>query len=239
MKRIFVSHGDKGGCGKSVVATAIAEALLRQGLVGMVEGDPSQPDMGIRFAADPDVKIGALPLSRAGAPDAAVADLSYWLESEAEGRDVVINLPAGASETLDGLGEAIRMVCDALGYQLYATYSLGKGEAPARGLAKSLTSGLLSFLDEDKRLVLFPGFQGKPETFVWHRDPARQAGGFHEAVFPELAPAMVFNKFLSARGRWDAIKANGDLMVYDKIAIERWLDAAIAALSPVLNNEGE
>lgn len=237
MKKLIISHGDKGGVGKSVIATTCTEALLAAGqLVALVEGDPSQPDVGARYTRDPGVKLGALPLARAGAPEAAVADLSYWLETDAAEADaVVINLPAGASETLDGLGGAIREVADALGYEIFVTYSLGKGEAPARGLGKSLKGGLLSHVDPDKRLVLFPLFQGHQATFAWYRDPARAAKNFHEAAFPELSPVAVFNKFLAGKGRWEEIKGAGGLMVYDKIAIGRWLDAATAALAPVLS----
>ncbi|UEO00463.1 hypothetical protein A9R16_003415 [Acidiferrobacter thiooxydans] len=241
MKKIIISHGDKGGVGKSIVATVLVEVLVTGGHpVALIEGDASQPDVGMRYIGHEDrgISLGALPLSRAGAADAAVADLSYYLEKSAADRDVIINLPAGAGETLDGLAESLAAVADALGFDLYATYSLGKGEAPAKGLAKSLESGLMSVIAPHHRIVLFPAFQGTPETFAWAHSPARaqmaHGSEWHEAIFPALAPTTVFNKFLNARGTWAKVRESGTLMVYDKIAIGRWLSDATKALEPIL-----
>ena len=243
MKKITISHGDKGGVGKSIVATAIVEALVAGGHpVALIEGDASQPDVGMRYIGHEDrgISLGALPLSRAGAADAAVADLSYYLEKSATDRDVIINLPAGAGETLDSFAGSLAAVADALGFTLYATYSLGKGEAPAKGLAKSLESGLMSVINPHHRIVLFPAFQGTPETFAWAHSPARaqmaHGSEWYEAIFPALAPVMVFNRFLNARGTWAEVRESGGLMVYDKIAIGRWLTDAAAALAPVLTD---
>ena len=241
MKKIIISHGDKGGVGKSIVATAIVEALVAGGHpVALIEGDASQPDVGMRYIGHEDrgISLGALPMSRAGAADAAVADLSYYLEKSASDRDVIINLPAGAGETLDGLAGSLAAVADALGYTLYATYSLGKGEAPAKGLAKSLEAGLMSVIAPERRIVLFPAFQGTPETFAWAHSPVREQMAhklaWHEAIFPVLAPVTVFNKFLNSRGTWAQVRESGGLMVYDKIAIGRWLSDATKALEPIL-----
>ena len=241
MKKIIISHGDKGGVGKSIVATAIVEALVAGGHpVALIEGDASQPDVGMRYIGHEDrgISLGALPLSRAGAADAAVADLSYYLEKSASDRDVIINLPAGAGETLDGLAGSLAAVADALGYTLYATYSLGKGEAPAKGLAKSLEAGLMSVIAPERRIVLFPAFQGTTETFAWAHSPVREQMAhklaWHEAIFPVLAPVTVFNKFLNSRGTWAQVRESGGLMVYDKIAIGRWLSDATKALEPIL-----
>ena len=238
MKKIIISHGDKGGVGKSIVATVLVEALVMGARpVALIEGDASQPDVGMRYIGHEDrgITLGALPLSRAGAADAAVADLSYYLEKSAADRDVIINLPAGAGETLDTLAESLAAVADALGFELYATYSLGKGEAPAKGLAKSLENGLMSAIDPHRRLVLFPAFQGTPETFAWAHSPARTTDiHWHEEIFPALAPATVFNKFLNARGTWAEVRESGVLMVYDRIAIGRWLSNATKALESIL-----
>ena len=131
------------------------------------------------------------------------------------------------------------MVVDSLsapkGFIQEATGSLtaGEGEAPAKGLAKSLESGLMSVIDPHRRVVLFPAFQGTPETFAWAHSPARGPEG-HEAIFPVLAPPAVFNKFLNARGTWAEVRESGTLMVYDKIAIGRWISDATKALEPIL-----
>ena len=240
MKRIYISHGDKGGVGKSIVAAVLTEFLLKDDTpVSLVEGDPSQPDVGIRYMDDPAVRLGALPLNRAGDAETAMADLSYWLEQEA-GDQVVINLPAGASETLDQLAEPLRMVADALGYTLYCTYSLGKGDTPAAGLAKSLNSGVLRYIDPAHRLALFPAFQGKQESFAWYSHKARKDADLRESVMPALSPRAVFDKMLHARGRIRTLAQEGGegILVYDKIAMHRWLQQSFAALAPILKPEG-
>lgn len=239
-KRIFISHGDKGGVGKSMTATVLVERLLQDGhSVALVEGDPSQPDVGVRYAGDKRITLGALPLNRAGDADAAVGQLSYWLESEA-GDQVVINLPAGASETLDALAPFLREVADALEYDIYVSYSLGKGDAPTAGLIKSLKSGLLSFINEDKRVVLYPAFQGKPEDFAWFSNKARKEFKVRESIMPAIANRNTLNKLLVTRGAIGELARGGadGWMIADKIGIKRWLGEAMVAVNPLFV-EGE
>ncbi|MDA8379110.1 MAG: hypothetical protein M0Z50_19135 [Planctomycetia bacterium] len=239
-KRIYISHGDKGGVGKSMIAAVIVERLLRDNeQVSLIEGDPSQPDVGLRYSNDANVKHGQLPLNRAGDAENAVGDLGYWLENEGSDQ-IVINLPAGASETLDALAPFLREVADALEYDIYVTYSLGKGDTPTAGLIKSLQSGLLHFIDEDKRIVVYPEFQGKPEQFAWFNHADRCTAGIHEIIMPAVKNRNTLNKLLNTRGRIsDIIQCGADgWMVTDKIGVKRWLDEAMLSLIPIFY-EGE
>lgn len=43
---MFISHGDKGGVGKSVISLFAVEYLLQSGPVALAETDPTQPDLG-------------------------------------------------------------------------------------------------------------------------------------------------------------------------------------------------
>lgn len=242
MRRIIISHGDKGGVGKSMLATVIMERILSDGdEVALVEGDPSQPDVGLRYMGSEHVELSQLPLNRAGDADNAVGELGYWLEQQKRDQ-IVINLPAGASETLDNLAPLLREVGDALEYDIYVTYSLGKGDTPTVGLIKSLQSGLLHHIDEDKRIVVYPEFQGKPEQFAWFNHDKRINAGIHEIIMPAIKNQNTLNKLLKTRGRIAEIISYGadGWMVTDKIAIKRWLDEAMSNLNYIFSNiEGD
>ena len=107
IKTLFISHGGKGGVGKSYMACAGTEAMLAAGChVTIVEADPTQPDVAARYLNDPDVTVGALSLNRAGDAENSVSEFGEWLEQKG-GDHVVVNLPAGAGETLDALGDHI------------------------------------------------------------------------------------------------------------------------------------
>lgn len=238
-KHIYISHGDKGGVGKSVLSAAVAEALLREsGKLALVEGDATQPDVALRYEQDPGVIVGILPLNRAGDANPAVSAFAKWLE-ESDPQAVVINLPAGASDTLDEHGGLIRELADALGYNLVCYYSLGKGDTPTAGLVKSLKSGLMSHIDPARQIVVYPEFQGKPDTFVWHAHPARQSFGGREIIMPALPNPAAFRLMLGTPGRIADLATRGaqGWMVVDRLNVGRWLKITLDAIQPTLHVE--
>ncbi len=238
MKNIYISHGDKGGVGKSVLAVALTEALLTgTRSLALVEGDTTQPDLALRYAGDPEVLLGVLPLNRAGDANNAVSAFAAWLEQN-DPAYVVMNLPAGASETLDEHGDLIRQVGDALGYSLTCFYSLGKGDTPTAGLVKSLQSGLLSHIETARQIVVYPAFQGDPHDFVWYGHAARKSFQGREIIMPALANRSAFQKMLMTPGRLSAIAATGapGWMVVDKLNIARWLKSVLSTLDPIIQD---
>ncbi|MHB1609712.1 MAG: hypothetical protein ACYCXX_13970 [Acidiferrobacter thiooxydans] len=237
-KYIYISDGDKGGVGKSFCSAAVAEALLERGKIALVEGDDSQPDLALRYQGDPDVLLGVLPLNESGAANRAVSKFAGWLETHQPDR-VVINLPAGAAKTLAPHADLIRMSADEFGYKLVGLYALGKGDTPTAGLVKSLESGLLAQVDEPRRVVVYPAFQGDPHDFVWFDHPARKTFSGREIIMPFLDNRDVVRKMLTTPGRLTHLAktpAEG-WMVVDKFNLARWLKAAIAAVEPILNIE--
>ncbi|MHB1672287.1 MAG: hypothetical protein ACYCVM_09665 [Acidiferrobacter sp.] len=238
-KHIFISDGDKGGVGKSVLASVICEArLAMKGRIALVEGDATQPDIALRYAGDPDVLSGILPLNRAGDASLAVSRFATWLETH-NPDDVIINLPAGASETLNQQADLIRELADTLGYTLTCFYSLGKGDTPTAGLIKSLKSGVLSHVDPVGQIVVYPAFQGDPRDFVWYGHESRKAFKGKEIVLPFLDNRDAFKKMLSTPGRLQELAAKGapDWMVIDRLNVGRWLKSAIAAVSTTFTEE--
>jgi hypothetical protein len=236
MKQLYISHGDKGGVGKSILAAIVAESILgNNNQIGLIEGDTAQPDLALRYDNDLDVLLGVLPLNRAGDASQAVSKFATWLE-RSDPAHVVINLPAGASETLDEHGDLIRQVGDALGYSLTCFYSLGKGDTPTAGLVKSLQSGLMSHIETTRQIVVYPAFQGDPHDFVWYGHAARKSFQGREIIMPALPSRSAFKKLLSTPGRIAGLAARGanDWMVVDRLNVARWLKSALAAVEPIL-----
>ncbi|OCX69661.1 hypothetical protein A6M27_18020 [Acidithiobacillus thiooxidans] len=237
MKTLYFSHGDKGGCGKSVLAAFIVERLLNDyGSVHLVESDPSQPDLATRYEGVPGVSVGFLPLNRAGDSENAVSKFGKWLEAQ-NAEHVVVNLPAGASETLDDMGDMIRDLSDGLGYRLVITYSLEKNGLAADMLEKSFKSGLMSFAAPEDRFVVYPLFKGEVGEFAWVEHPARKNNGCNEIQMPVMKNADAWKKLEATPGRIaDLVDKNcrpAGWGITDQSGVVRFYNAAMTAISPI------
>ncbi len=172
-RTLYISHGDKGGVGKSYLSMLAVEYLLQFGPVSLVEADPTQPDLGVRYMGLDNVTVGALPLNKAGDAENALSAFGEMMETT-NADLVVVNLPAGAGETLDSTADMIRDLSDALEYRLMVTYALEKNRVASDALIRSMSTGLLSVVDTDKRFVAYPEYKGKVETFDWYNRPERK-----------------------------------------------------------------
>jgi hypothetical protein len=239
-KILFISHGGKGGVGKTYVSQAVAEALLAMGFhVTIVEADPTQPDVAARYLADPDVTVGALSLNRAGDAENSVSEFGEWLEQKG-GDHVVVNLPAGAGETLDALGDQIRYLADGLGYRLVVTYSLEKNRVATEEMVESFGHGLMSHVHPDDRFIIIPAYKGNPETFEWMTHPARETIGAREIVFPALGNRSALKKLEATPGRIAHLivppyPGCDGWMLLDKSSVFRWHQAVMTAMAPIFN----
>lgn len=225
MKTVFFSHGDKGGVGKSAVASVAADWLLDSGVsAAILETDGGIPDVAARFKGH--MKSSHFKLGKAGTSSNAAQIISAWLEANPHDY-IVINLPANASEMLDDSADVLLEVFEALGYEAKAAWSLGKSAASTEALARSMDRGLLGRLKPENRLVLYPVFQGDKSTF-----PAIPADS-RSAVMPVLEPAVVRDAVLKAEKPFSALKDGPDLNVHGKIVLMRWVTAARDALRPL------
>lgn len=96
MKRLILCHGDKGGVGKTHVAQFTAACLQAAGkTVTLVDGDAKNPGLYRYFDNKPS------PVLRINArkPEGIDALIEAYLEAPA---DVLIDLPAGGSDTTAG-----------------------------------------------------------------------------------------------------------------------------------------
>jgi hypothetical protein len=241
MKNLYLSHGDKGGCGKSVLSMLIVEYLLADGKsVHLVESDPSQPDLAKRYEDDDGVIIGFLSLNQAGDSENAISKFNTWLEIQG-GEDVVVNLPAGASETLDDLGDLLADTCEALGYRLVVTYSLEKNGMAADMLAGSLKSGVMSFAAPENRFVIYPAFKGEPGDFAWFEHAAREKYELGDIVIPAMRSTAAWKALEATPGRLatlvDKTKRPEGWMITDQSSVFRFYKAAMDAVAPLFNGE--
>ncbi|MBW9248898.1 MAG: hypothetical protein GJU72_07480 [Acidithiobacillus ferriphilus] len=238
MKTLYLSHGDKGGCGKSVLAMLIVEHLLAaEQKVHLVESDPSQPDLAARYADDPEIVNGFLSLNKAGDSENAVSKFNTWLE-DCGGENVVVNLPAGASETLDSLGDLLLDVCDTLGYRLVVTYSLEKNGMAANMLEGSIKNGLMSVVAPENRFVVYPRFKGEPGDFSWFSHPARDQYDAGEIVIPEMKNTDAWTVLEATPGRLGVLSDKSIAIpsgwrVTNQASVFRFYKAAMDAIAPL------
>lgn len=232
-KTIYFSHGDKGGVGKSVVASVVTDWLLsRNTTLALVDGDNNK-DVASRFAGDARMESVYLNLNDPSEADAVMGRFGIWLENNTAD-SVVLNLPANASQTLDQQAEILRDMADALDYRLAATFSLGKGQACSDALQESLASGLLSVIDPGNRMVLYPAFDMKPEESSWYDVHRKQYAG-HEAVFPALKPRDAFTEVLNHAKPYSALlQAQPHVLhLHTRSVLARWVASARRALAPL------
>ena len=239
-RTLYISHGDKGGVGKSYLSMLAVEYLLRFGPVSLVEADPTQPDLGVRYMGLDNVTVGALPLNKAGDAENALSAFGEMMETT-NATLVVVNLPAGAGETLDSTADMIRDLSDALEYRLVVTYALEKNRVASDALIRSMANGLLSAVDTDKRFVAYPEYKGKVETFDWYSRAERDKAEIGELIVPSLGNRSALTKLEATRGRVadliDKSNRPEGWMILDQSSVYRWYQAGIAAVAPLFGGE--
>ena len=238
-KQIIFSHGGKGGVGKSWTAMVLTEGLLAAGeQVSVVEADPTQPDIAKRYVGDPDVNVGILTLNRAGDAENAVAQFGEWLEKSGAAQ-VVINLPAGAGETLDAHGDLLADLAAALDYRLVVTYALEKNRTAADEMVSSLREGLMAHVLDENRFIVIPAYKGDPASFEWMTHLERERFGIQEIVMPALGNRGALRRLEATPGRVAAIadkaKRPEGWMIVDQSSVHRWYHAALEAIKPILD----
>lgn len=143
MKRLILSHGDKGGSGKTHVAQLTAAARLASGHpLTLIDGDAKNPGLWRYFDGKPD------PVLRINArkPEGIDALIEAYLEAPG---DVLVDLPAGGSDTTAGFvgaGSAagtvnIESVLQEIGGRMVILFVIDQGR-----------DGIVALDDEIKRL---------------------------------------------------------------------------------------
>ena len=185
-KKLFIVHGDKGGIGKSLFATAFTEFLLaRFGQACVVEGDAKIPDVAKRFGDSPEVTGLLTNLARSDKAEEATVTLFEKLEALGDAAEmVVINTPGSASDTLDKNAHLFVPVAKVMGYDIHVAWMIADD---MEGINLSTESTLCA--QADHKIAVINAAKTSATSGPWHRSDARRAwieSGGHESVMPVL-----------------------------------------------------
>ena len=234
-KTIFLSHGEKGGVGKSRVAMVLVDYLMKISQpVALVESDKSGKDVGQRYSGL--IEIGYINLNRPDAMEEAFSSLGRWLEDHAQDRHIVINLPGQASDTLDQFAGLLADTAELLNYDLSVFYSVGPLDLHTENLLNSIQTGLMSASPLSRQIVVMSKHGGPITGFHWFGSKAREkflgAGG-KEGIMPKLKPDHLEKMVRELPGGYsEMLGRNSPIQIADRALLFSWLKAAheVAAL---------
>jgi len=143
--QLWISHGDKGGVGKSMVSHVLVE-LLRLGnkKVLLVDGEPENGDVAKRYAGIPEVKTVLIDLGTAELFEESINKLASEIEGALSEKIecTVVNLPAGASQCIDKDVRALREIVDALNIEAFTLINVGDSDFSVKKSTEIAKSGL-------------------------------------------------------------------------------------------------
>ena len=238
--KMIISHGDKGGVGKSMIATLLVEYALSNhpNDLLIVEGDVKIPDVARRYRGH--VNGIAVPLNRPGRQaEEAVAQLFGEIERE-NPQTVIINLPGSAGETLDPLArELVAPVIEALGIDLTAVYALGPDVSSAEGALQSARDGLVSVAG--RRIAVLNEHLGDAANFAirQHRSDAEEL--YHAILtLPPLAESVA-RVVRETTGPLAQLIEGPDspLSTVHRMLLRSWRDRAFAIARAAFGDGGE
>lgn len=239
MKKMIFVHGDKGGVGKSTLASLIVDYALHNDFsTAIVEGDKTIRDVAPRFR-DSQATLIDVDLARPDLSEEAIVGLFSAIEQHlADAEIVVINTPASASQTLDKQAEIIAPTVQALGFSLAVAWMIDIGEDSARLASQS---GLCQVAN---RKIAVQNTRLKPrEALPWHKHPAREkwlASGGVEAILPGLTE-RVMGRVREIQAPFSQIvvdKENG-LTIIERQSLKRWVESSWEQAVVPIFGEGE
>lgn len=240
-RKIIISHGDKGGEGKSTLSSVIIDrALARGGSVAVVEGDDTVDDVARRFAGVPGVNGYLTSLARPDTSLDAVVKLFGRLEEESGAADVdvvVVNTPASASATIDAHAEIIIEAAREIGYSVTVAWVLGASPDSARLAGQSQLAAAA-----DRKVAVANARFGPPHRLPWAQSAERrdwlQSGGI-ESVLPDLTERVALD-VRQRQGTFSAMcERDSGLNVITRQVIKSWLRACEPLVDAVLGAEQE
>jgi len=215
-------HGDKGGVGKSFVASVLIDSRLASGMKDqliVVESDTRNPDVARLFLKHVRVENIDLKLHDGW------MGLSDLLADNPD-KEIVVSLPAGIGHFVEEEAEYLSSVLKDLGHTLKVYWPINRLKDSII-LLKEFLSSPLSDLAQ-KIVVIQNGFFGEQRKFVrWIDSKTRKEflsrPGAREAFLPELHERVVDSitgPFSMAEG----------LKYSEKTELERWTREAYAAV---------
>ena len=223
MKHLVISHGDKGGVGKSIFSMLAIEFGLFSGRnIAIVEGDTKIGDVKARY--ENVVSVLSVNLDKSGKDaENAIATLFGHLEA-LESDFVVMNAPANAHKALDSYAELIVPVARELGFQICVAWMVGR-ESSSATLANE--SAICQAADR-KMAVVNRHESDYDQDYYWFTTPQYKdawiASGGLTGEIPELA-SRVGAKVKEYQGRSFASLAGPEspLFIVERQIIKNWL----------------
>ena len=238
-KKLFIVHGDKGGIGKSLFATAFAEFLIAMfGAVCVVEGDTTIADVAKRFGSAPEVTGLITNLSREEKADEAAIALFEELEALGDAANlVVVNTPGSASKTLDKNAHLFVPVAHDMGYQIHVAWMVADD---LEGIELSLKSALCA--QADYKVAVINAAKTSPTSGPWHRSEARKAwleSRGREGVMPVLTDRAMILLRETQRRPFDLVTPEGGQSIVIRQVFKNWLAACAAGPCKTFFGEDE
>ena len=223
MKHLVISHGDKGGVGKSIFSMLAVEFGLFSGRnVAIVEGDTKIGDVKARY--ENVVSVLSVNLDKSG-KDAENAIATLFSHLEALQSDfVVMNLPANSHKAIDAYAEIIAPVARELGLQICVAWMIGR-ESSSATLANA--SAICQLADR-KMAVVNRHESDFDRDYYWFTVPQYReewiASGGLTGEIPELA-SRVGARVKEYQGQSFASLAGPEspLFIVERQIIKNWL----------------
>ncbi|MGE0049354.1 MAG: hypothetical protein AB7T01_10545 [Acidithiobacillus sp.] len=223
MKHLVISHGDKGGVGKSIYSMLAVEFGLFSGRnVAIVEGDTKIGDVKARY--ENVVPILSVNLDKSGKDaENAIATLFSHLET-LQSDFVVMNLPANSHKAIDAYAEIIAPVAQELGLQVCVAWMIGRESSSATLASESAICKLA-----DRKMAVVNRHESDfDRDYYWFTAPQYReewiASGGLTGEIPELA-SRVGAKVKEYQGQSFASLAGTEspLFIVERQIIKNWL----------------
>ena len=223
MKHLVISHGDKGGVGKSIFSMLAVEFGLFSGRnVAIVEGDTKIGDVKARY--ENVVSVLSVNLDKSGKDaENAIATLFGHLEA-LDSNFIVMNAPANAHKALDPYAELIVPVARELGFQICVAWMIGRESSSA-----TLANESVICQAADRKIAVVNRHESDYDLdYYWFTVPQYQnawiASGGLTGEIPELA-SRVGAKVKEYQGRSFASLAGPEspLFIVERQIIKNWL----------------
>ncbi|NNM93698.1 MAG: hypothetical protein HKL92_10185 [Candidatus Eremiobacteraeota bacterium] len=216
---VYVFHGDKGGVGKSLIATAFTEYLLSRELpVALADADQRNGDVGRLFS-------GVVPTIRPN-----LRERDGWLEladflDQQQATDVVLVLPANIGAEFTDEGDFFREALRGLNRALAIFFVLDRS-SDSVVLLRDLVA---TYKDTATLVAVRNLYFGDSDRFVRWNESKVRAGflndGGKEMDFEELLDSVIDETFLAHPPRRFT---DTDLVYLKKLTLRRWLDRNFA-----------
>ena len=238
MKHLVISHGDKGGVGKSIFSMLAVEFGLFSGRnVAIVEGDTKIGDVKARY--EDVVSVLSVNLDKSG-KDAENAIATLFSHLEALQSDlVVMNLPANSHKAIDAYAEIIAPVAQELGLQICVAWMIGRESSSAT----MANASAICQLADRKMAVVNRHEADFDRDYYWFTAPQYReewvASGGLTGEIPELA-SRVGARVKEYQGQSFASLASPEspLFIVERQIIKHWLQKSWkGSVIPLLEGE--